>query len=57
MREEDCADVPDEVMAEYFAARERRRGRGSCSTCRHDGCCEDYCGGSYWEQKEEGGSK
>ena len=28
MREEDYADVPDEVMAEYFAERYRRRGKG-----------------------------
>lgn len=55
MREEDYADVPDEVMAEYFAARDRRRGIGSCSTCAHSGCCETYCGGSCWtEDKEEG---
>lgn len=58
MREEAYADVPDEVMAEYFAARDRRRGIGSCSTCAHDGCCLTYCGGSYWtEDNEEGGEE
>jgi hypothetical protein len=55
VREEDYADVPDEVMAEYFAAKDRRRGIGSCSTCAHRGCCETYCGGSCWtEDAEEG---
>lgn len=52
MREEDYADVPDEVMARHFA--ERRRSRGSCSSCAHRGCCDDYCGGRYWvETKTE----
>lgn len=48
MREEDYADIPDEVMAEYFAARDRRRSEGSCSSCMHYGCCDHYCGGRYW---------
>ena len=21
----------------------------SCSTCLHNGCCDDPCGGRYWE--------
>ena len=21
----------------------------SCSTCRHNGCCEQSCGGTYWQ--------
>ena len=21
---------------------------GRCDTCAHDGCCEHYCGGTYW---------
>jgi hypothetical protein len=57
MREEDYADIPDEVMAEYFAARDRRRSAGSCSTCVHAGCCDCYCGGRYWERDEEGGEE
>lgn len=57
MREEDYADIPDEVMAEYFAAKDRKRGIGSCSTCIHAGCCDCYCGGRYWERDEEGGTK
>ena len=57
MREEDYADIPDEVMAEYFAAKDRRRSAGSCSSCIHNGCCDCYCGGRYWERDEEGGAK
>lgn len=52
MREEDYADIPDDVMAEYFAARDRRRSAGSCSSCIHSGCCEYYCGGTYWKPEE-----
>ena len=48
MREEDYADVPDEVMADYFAKRDRRRSRGSCTSCAHYGCCDSGCGGRYW---------
>lgn len=51
MREEDYANVPDEVMAEYFAEQDRRRGRGTCRTCAHYGCCDTYCGGCYWEEE------
>ncbi len=57
MREEDYANIPDEVMADYFAARDRKRGIGSCSTCAHCGCCDTYCGGRYWKRDEEGGAK
>lgn len=61
MREEDYADIPDDVMAEYFAARDRRRSAGSCSSCIHNGCCDCYCGGRYWKRDEgdckEGGNK
>ena len=54
MREEDYADVPDEVMARHFAERRRRRSRGSCSSCAHRGCYDDDCGGRYWvETKTE----
>lgn len=56
MSEEDYADVPDEVMAEYFTARDRKRGIGSCSTCVHSGCCDGYCSGRYWERDGEGAS-
>ena len=52
MREEDYADVPDEVMARHFAERRRRRSRGSCSSCAHRGCCDDDCGGRYWVDTE-----
>ena len=54
MREEDYADVPDDVMARHFAKRRRRRSRGSCSSCRHRGCCDDYCGGLYWVDTKTG---
>lgn len=57
MREEDYADIPDEVMAEYFAAKDRRRSAGSCPSCIHNGCCDCYCGGRYWERDEKGGAK
>ena len=57
MREEDYADSPDEVMAEYFAARDRRRGIGSCSPCAHSGCCDTYCGGKCWTKDEEEGDE
>ncbi len=26
-----------------------RRRRYSCSDCLHNGCCDDYCGGSRWQ--------
>ena len=52
MREEDYADIPDDVMAEYFAAKDRRQSVGACSSCAHNGCCEDPCGGRYWERDE-----
>ena len=57
MREEDYADVPDDVMAEYFAARDRRRSAGSCSSCVHSGCCDTYCGGRCWERDEGDGAE
>lgn len=57
MREEDYANVPDEVMADYFAARDRKRGIGSCYTCAHNGCCDGYCGGRFWERDEGGGAE
>ena len=55
MREEDYANIPDEVMVEYFATKDRRRSAGSCRTCAHCDCCDTYCGGLYWiEDKKEG---
>lgn len=52
VREEDYADIPYDVMAEYFAARDRRRSAGSCLTCVHSGRCDTYCGGRCWESDE-----
>ena len=57
MREEDYADIPDDVMAEYFAARDRLRSVGSCLTCVHYGCCDFYCGGRYWQRDEGDGAE
>lgn len=43
----------------YFIQRAKARARinRSCSTCAHDGCCDHYCGGSYWQSEEEGGEE
>ena len=57
MREEDYADIPDDVMAEFFAARDRLRSVGSCLTCVHYGCCDTYCGGRCWERDEGEGEE
>ena len=40
---------------QYFIKRARARARinRSCSTCAHDGCCDHYCGGTYWEEADD----
>ena len=37
-------------------ARPRPRTRQTCETCAHYGCCADvhHCGGTYWEEAEDG---
>jgi hypothetical protein len=24
----------------------------TCANCAHDGCCDRYCGGAYWQAEE-----